>query len=834
MNVKILLLITALLVTPVLAMAHPIIIRHDREDSAYRDLGARYAGALCEVRVEDGQGVRVALGILIAPRWVLTAAHVAQGMQPGHAIRFDGQDYPVARMTLQPKWEGQEHDLALIYLQTPVAGAQPLPLYRWDDEAGQQIIFVGSGMSGNGQTGPTEEDGIIRGATNRVDEVAPEWLNFIFNAPDTPGVTDLEGISGPGDSGGPGILVRNGTAYLAGVSSGQDAGPTGGQEGRYGVIEYYTRVSHYLGWIEQTMQAVAEQDIVQGNLGETLDAYLSEQVRDGFSGSVLVATAAGVVLEKGYGLAERSRNLPNTGSTVFPLGSIVKVFTREAIQQLAKQGQLTLNDPLSTFFDDVPADKQAITIQHLLDHQAGLAAHHDREGDFEPMDRPEALRRIWAQELRFAPGTSRAYSNSGYTLLAAIIETVSGQSYPDFVLEKLIRPAGLTHTGFYRDPRWADEQVAIGYEARRFGEVNSPKYWPGPTWALMGSGGMGSTVRDLYTWMQTMLLQHGFTPEPEAESPNRTGQDYLDEAVAFAAGGGDYGHYAVTAVLPDGTTLVVMNNASKDGVEDLHILASLASLRYGGEPVAPPRPEALTATDLAETPAGQKMLAMIGAISAGTEAAARAFLTEHMDAGFQAEADAVMADFARLHASLGDDPVVDLVIQPSPYRVQAYVQNTTTGEWRKIGLGVERDAPHLMAGLSVTPEAPPAGSIPRDDCGAEWEGLPDSPVGQVAAALLTALCQSDKDVHRAFIETQLAPSFRDQFPMEDHLSIFSQMHASLGQATVVKVVEVSPHEAQVVVRGLADGSLFTIMLEVDAVAPHQVIGVGIEQGDVTK
>lgn len=830
MNVKTLLLLTVLFATPVLAVAHPIIMRHDRADTAYRDLGARYAGALCEVRVEDGRGVRVALGTLIAPRWVLTAAHVAQGMQPGHVIRFDGQDYPVARVTLQPKWEGQEHDLALIYLQTPVAGAQPLPLYRWDDEAGQQIIFVGSGMTGNGQTGPTGEDGIIRGATNRVNEVGPEWLNFVFNAPDTPGVTDLEGISGPGDSGGPGILLRAGTPYLAGVSSGQDAGPTGGKAGRYGVIEYYTRVSHYLEWIERTMQAIAEHDIVQGDLGERLDAYLSEQVRAGFSGAVLVATADGVVLEKGYGLADRTRNLPNTGATVFPLGSIVKVFTREAMQSLAEAGKLSLDDPLPKFFDDVPADKQAITIQHLLDHQAGLAAHHDQEGDFEPMDRAEALRRIFAQELRFAPGTSRAYSNSGYTLLAAIIETVSGQPYRDFVMEKLIQPAGLTHTGFYRDPHWTDAQVAIGYEAQTFGDVNSPKYWPGPTWALMGSGGMGSTVRDLYTWMHTMLRKHGFAPQAKPANTQQTGQGYLDEAVVLAAGGGDHGHYAVTAVLPDGTTLAVMNNASKDGVEDLHILASLASLRYGGEPVAPPQPEALTAADLAETPAGQKMLAMIEAIRAGTEAAALAFLAEHMDAGFQAEADAVIADFARLHASLGDDPVVDLVIQPSPYRVQAYVQNTTTGAWRKIGLGVERDAPHLMSGLSVTPEAPPTGNRSKDDCEAKW-GLPDSPTGRAADALLRIICQADTEAHRRFIETQLAPAFRDQFSMEQHLEVFQMLHQDLGTPELMGAEKTGPHEARLTVRSSLSGQRFVITLEVEATPPHQIVGVGIEPGD---
>ncbi len=147
-----------------------------------------------------------------------------------------------------------EHDIALVRLREEVVGIVPVPLYRGRDEAGREIIVVGAGMRGTGRTGPVEDDGQIRGATNRIDEAAEAWLCFVFDAPDAENATDLEGISGPGDSGGPALLVMDGTAYLAGISSGQDDAATGGQPGRYGVSEYYTRVSSYVLWIEQTMR----------------------------------------------------------------------------------------------------------------------------------------------------------------------------------------------------------------------------------------------------------------------------------------------------------------------------------------------------------------------------------------------------------------------------------------------------------------------------------------------------------------------------------------------------------------------------------------------------
>ena len=267
MSTKTLVLAALLVATTSAAFTSPIIVRHDRDAESYLALGKRYGEALCHVR--NSRGIVNAGGTLIAPRWVATAAHVARSLQPGQALEIGGVGYPIDRVFMQPQWRGAapEHDIALVRLQRAVEAVEPVPLYTQDDEAGQEIILAGAGMRGTGLTGPVEDDGQIRGATNRIDEAGTTWLRFVFDAPGSPTTTDLEGVSGPGDSGGPAFIVIDGTAYLAGISSGQDDAATDGKPGRYGVSEYYTRVSHYAAWIAHVMQqdgsGLAAQDAPQ-------------------------------------------------------------------------------------------------------------------------------------------------------------------------------------------------------------------------------------------------------------------------------------------------------------------------------------------------------------------------------------------------------------------------------------------------------------------------------------------------------------------------------------------------------------------------------------------
>lgn len=248
----VLLPVVAAVWAPLPAAPHPeasIIRRHDRPDSLYLELGRQYS-TLAHLYLPAPTGAADGEGTVIAPRWVLTAAHVAAEVKPGHRITAGGEAHTVDSIVLHPDWNDGPHDIALLRLTQPVRGVRPAQLYRGSAELDQLIVVVGYGDMGTGLSGPTGNDGQIRGATNRVDEATDFWLKFLFDAPDSARSTPLEGISGPGDSGGPAFLDGVEDEILVGVGSGQSTRATGGNQGRYGVTEFYTRVSRYVDWIE--------------------------------------------------------------------------------------------------------------------------------------------------------------------------------------------------------------------------------------------------------------------------------------------------------------------------------------------------------------------------------------------------------------------------------------------------------------------------------------------------------------------------------------------------------------------------------------------------------
>lgn len=307
---------------------------------------------------------------------------------------------------------------------------------------------------------------------------------------------------------------------------------------------------------------------------------IDDAVASGFEGAILVRFEGEVVVLEGHGLAERDAERPNTPSTPFDFGSIMKDFTAAAVFSLQAEGVLSTGDAIGVLLPDVPADKADITVLQLLQHQAGLGEYHDTQGDFEAMDRAQAREAILGQALLFEPGSDEAYSNAGFTLLADIVETTSGQSFTDYVHAAVIEPAGLQRTGFFSEPRWREHPTAVGYDASVF-QDNDPASWP-YTWALVGNGGLVTTVEDLDAWLDA--LWSGSVLSEAAFEAYRV--DYLrpvdfDGQEVFAyAGGGDYGFAGVAIDVPSvgGRVVIGTNTADNFDIESLAQAVALAAL----------------------------------------------------------------------------------------------------------------------------------------------------------------------------------------------------------------------------------------------------------------
>lgn len=293
-----------------------------------------------------------------------------------------------------------------------------------------------------------------------------------------------------------------------------------------------------------------------GAPGPRIDAAAAElaRLRDGgFSGVVLV-DVAGELLVEGVGMADREAAVRNDADTVFDIGSLTKQFTAAAILRLEMDGRLSVDDPLATFFDQLPPDTAEITLHQLLTHTSGLP---DVVGeDEEPIKRNEFVDRIAGEPLRQEPGEQYHYSNVGYSMLAAVIEVVTGESYEAYLRQALFVPAGLTATGYVL-PRFAGSTVAVGYDGDAATGRPNELGWDGdgPYWNLRGNGGILSTATDMHRWHRALL-----------------GDDILDAAAKAKLYGhhvreGDgadtfYGYGWVLTPVGDGTDLIAHNGGN--------------------------------------------------------------------------------------------------------------------------------------------------------------------------------------------------------------------------------------------------------------------------------
>lgn len=310
-------------------------------------------------------------------------------------------------------------------------------------------------------------------------------------------------------------------------------------------------------------QFVKSTETVKGELGKKLDQRMTDLVEKGFSGQVLVAQKGKIILAKGYGLADREKQLIVTTDTAGPIGSVTKQFTGAAILKLEMQGKLNVNDPITKYLKDVPPDKEGITIHHLLTHTSGIPTTVARCR--ESTTRDDFVRMAMNSKLESKPGEKYDYSNHGYELLGAIIEVASGQSYEQYLRDNLFRPAGMNQTGDFL-PAWKPNQVTVGYrDGKRWGtffekiyDLDLPAAKPnGYARCNQASGAILSTVNDLYKWHRALEGNRVLSAEAKRK--------YFTSHVAEGEGATSYYGYGwAIFTTPRKTKLIAHNGGVND------------------------------------------------------------------------------------------------------------------------------------------------------------------------------------------------------------------------------------------------------------------------------
>lgn len=249
-----------------------------------------------------------------------------------------------------------------------------------------------------------------------------------------------------------------------------------------------------------TTRAARAQLPSDAQLTTRVDEYMQRLETQGYTGGVLVIRNGKPLFTRSYGMANSAAHIRADTNTVYNLGSITKQFTAAAILRLEELGKLRTTDSIARFFPNAPADKRDITLHQLLTHTAGFKSDFSPT-DYEPTTRDEYVARMFAAPLRTRPGATHFYANSGYSLLAAIVEIVTKQDYEAALRELILRPAGMMQTG-YKLPAWPAARLAHGYQdGRDWGTIAERIAKPGaPYWELRGNGGLQTTLGDMARW----------------------------------------------------------------------------------------------------------------------------------------------------------------------------------------------------------------------------------------------------------------------------------------------------------------------------------------------
>jgi D-alanyl-D-alanine carboxypeptidase len=308
------------------------------------------------------------------------------------------------------------------------------------------------------------------------------------------------------------------------------------------------------------------------DLGRYADQLLSRAYPAGGPGAaVLIAKDGKIVLRKAYGMANLELGVPMRPDMVFEIASVTKQFTAAAILLLQERGKLSVDDEITKYLPDYPTHGRKITIDHLLNHMSGIpevtALPEWWPRRREDMTTSQLIDLFKNKPLDFNPGEKQVYSNSGYILLGAILEKVSGKSYGDLIEQEIFAPLEMKRSRYAHQ----DEVVpnrASGYD---MGDGAKVAEYISLTQAY-AAGGLLSTVDDLALWAQALTSEkllkakslERMTSPPKLTSGEPTsyayGQGILNEngTRIIEHGGGIPGFNSELLRIPDQRLLVII------------------------------------------------------------------------------------------------------------------------------------------------------------------------------------------------------------------------------------------------------------------------------------
>lgn len=274
----------------------------------------------------------------------------------------------------------------------------------------------------------------------------------------------------------------------------------------------------------------ADVQIASGPMGKALDADLRTFAKTGFGGAVLIEKKGVMVLNAGYGYANREQKIPFTTNTIAQIGSITKPFTAMAILQLVEAGKLDLQKPVKTYLPRAAEPAASATLHQLLTHTAGLADYCG--DDFDRLTRDEVLSKCMAMPLAHARG-SYQYSDTGFSILAAVVETVSGEPWEAYLARHIFTPLGMTRTGFAHFGSAKKSDFATGYlDGKSQGVISDHiAALNGAAWNLKGNGGIQASAMDMEKFYRGLVgrkpgisraIFRNMTTRQEPEDDDRT------------------------------------------------------------------------------------------------------------------------------------------------------------------------------------------------------------------------------------------------------------------------------------------------------------------------